>query len=141
MQGLKLTDTPRPLVVDTRRRSGRQIALDHVSTQLAIVKNPTMTLTRDRYVRVEGEEKATKKTVAVKPRPWFWKTADGTTMLQIRLGTTLVEVEKGKPTVVVGPEDQLEKTLLVIADLIKAGKLDEQIAAARAKTRRKKASE
>ncbi len=122
---LKLTDAKRPLVSETRRKSAREVVLDGIQNQIALLSDSNSQV---------------RKTVAAPPKPWWWVANDGTHMVQVRYGSsTVVELEAGKPTIVAGKNTgDLVSVLSQVADAVKGGKLDHQIDAAKAKAKRRK---
>lgn len=141
MLNLKLTDTRRPLIAETRRKSGREVVLDALQHQIALLNDPNYTVERVRYAK--GADGYSRKPVAAPPKPWWWTASDSTKMVQIKYGSSsIVEIEPGKPTIVVGKTDKdVIKVLEQVADAIKAGALDAQIDAAKAKAKRGKKGE
>lgn len=142
MLNLKLTDAKRPLVAETRKKSGRDVVLDGIQNQLGLLNNSEFKVERVRYAK-DAEGNYTRKSVAAPPKPWWWKTGDGTIMVQIKYGSsTVVELEPGKPTIVAGKAAKdVIAVLTQVADAVKAGKLDAQIDLAKAKAKRSKKAE
>lgn len=138
---LKLTDARRPLVAETRKKTGREVVLEGITHQVALLNDPGYKVERTRYAKDEAGN-YTRKSIAAAPKPWWWKAADGTHMVQVKYGSsTVVELEPGKPTVVCGTEKELVAVLGQITEAVKAGKLDTQIEAAKAKAKRSKKAE
>jgi len=133
---LKLTDAKRPLVAETRRKSGRDVVLDGIMHQIELVKNPAFTVERSRYIK--SESGSSRQTIARPPKPWFWKSGDGTMLVQVKYGhSAVVEIEPSKPTIVAGKSDKdLIGVLEQVASAVKAGSLDSQIDMAKAKAKR-----
>lgn len=142
MLNLKLTDAKRPLVAETRKKSGRDVVLDGIQHQIALMNDPNYKVERTRYTKDE-QGSYCRKAVAAPPKPWWWKTGDGTMMVQIKYGSsTVVELEPGKPTIVAGKAAKdVIAVLTQVADAVKAGKLDAQIDAAKGKAKRSKKGE
>jgi len=136
MLNLKLSDAKRPLVAETRRKTGRDVVLDGIMHQIELVKNPAYTVERSRYIK--GETGSFRQTIARPPKPWFWSAADGTKLVQVKYGhSAVVEIEPAKPTIVAGKtEKDLIGVLEQVASAVKAGNLDSQIDAAKAKAKR-----
>lgn len=142
MLNLKLTDAKRPLVAETRKKSGRDVVLDGIQNQLGLLNDSEFKVERVRYAK-DAEGNYTRKAVAAPPKPWWWKSGDGTMMVQIKYGSsTVVELEPGKPTIIAGKAvKDVAGILSQIADAVKVGKLDAQIDAAKAKAKRNKTAE
>ncbi len=137
MFNLKLSDAKRPLVSETRRKSPRAVVLEGLQQQIELLKNPSLQVERQRYIKGD-DGSLDKTTVMAKPRPWWWRGDDGVTYLQVRYGSShIVEIEPGKPTIIVGKEGDLKKVLDTLMAAVTDGKLDEQISAAKEKAKRK----
>lgn len=141
MLGLKLSDAKRPLVSDTRKKTAREVVLDGIGHQIAALSTDGYTVTRTRCVR-DAEGKHSRASVSAPPKPWWWQDADGTYLCQIKYGSSqVIEIEAGKGTIVCGKDTaSVSKVLGTIKGAVEKGMLDTQIDAARAKTRRTKAS-
>lgn len=87
----------------------------------------TFSVTRRRWLRVEGGEK---KLVEVPKRVkrWWSNSADSKCLFVIRYGNKVIEVEKGKAAIVIGSEDKLLSTIDTIISAVQAGELDTQLA-------------
>lgn len=139
MSNYKLTAETRPLVAETRKKSAREIVLEGIGHQIALLKDPGYKIERVRYSKDE-EGNYARKIVSAPPRAWWWKGDDGNLRVQIRYGSSqVVELEAGKPTILGGKnESELIKLLEQIAADIGAGKLDAQIDAAKDRAKRSK---
>lgn len=139
---LKFTDAKRPLVSETRRKTGREVVLEGIRHQIALLSDPNYTVERVRYAK-DADGNFARKPVSAPPKPWWWTAADGTHMVQVRYGSsTLVELEPGKPSIVAGKSSKdVVAVLAQVAEAVKAGKLDAQIDTAKAKAKRSKAAE
>lgn len=139
---LKLTDARRPLVAETRKKTGREVVLEGITHQVALLNDPGYKVERTRYSKDE-QGAYSRKSIAAAPKPWWWKAADGTMMVQVKYGSsTIVEIEPGKPTIITGKtEKEVIAVLSQITEVVKAGKLDTQIEAAKVKAKRSKKAE
>lgn len=139
---LKFTDAKRPLVSETRRKTGREVVLEGIRHQIALLSDPNYTVERVRYAK-DADGNFARKPVSAPPKPWWWVANDGTHMVQVKYGSsTLVELEQGKPTIVAGKSvKDVAAVLAQVADAVSAGKLDAQIDAAKVKAKRHKTAE
>lgn len=139
---LKLTDARRPLVSETRRKTGREVVLEGIQNQLALLNDSNFKVERVRYAK-DADGNYARKPVSAPPKPWWWTMCDGTMCVQIRYGSsTVVELEPGKPTIVTGKTAKdVVSVLEQVAGALKAGKLDNQIDAAKLKAKRHKTAE
>ena len=138
----KFTDAKRPLVSETRRKTGREVVIDGIQHQIALLNDSTYKVERTRYAK-DADGNYVRKAVAAPPKPWWWVAGDGTHMVQIKYGSsTVVELESGKPTIVAGKTNKDVITVLTqVVDAVKAGKLDAQIETAKGKAQRSKTAE
>ena len=72
--------------------------------------------------------------VAKRVSPWFW-TDNNKTFVQIRYGTRVLELQKGKNTIETASADDLVKTLGIVRTCVANGELDSVIEAASVKVR------
>ncbi len=104
-----------------------------LQTQISIVeaegKGETFTVDRQRWKTMDDGSRE-RVTVQVEPRKWFWEDEDGVTYLMPKIGVRPLEIEKGKPTIRVGPAKELVPTLEMLIQAVNAGELDKAIAEA-----------
>lgn len=67
-------------------------------------------------------------------KPWWRADEKGTLLLTLRKGLKTIELEKGKPAIVVGPPERLEAVLTTLIAATKAGELDIALASDSART-------
>ena len=70
-----------------------------------------------------------------KVRQWWWTADNGKLALNVRYGSRLIELSKGKSTVEIASPEDLVPTLELIKRAVEAGELDAQIEAAGIKLR------
>ena len=82
-------------------------------------------------------ETGLRKQVAAPKRvkQWWFTSDNGKLLLNVRYGTRLIELAKGKTAVEIASTEQLVPTLELIKQAVEAGELDVQIAAASEKLR------
>lgn len=140
MFGLKLSDTKRPLVSETRKKSPNEVVLEGIQHQIELLKNPSYVVERTRYVRGAADGYA-RQQVSRPPKAWFWADSSGTMNVQVRYGSSQIVLLDSKPTIVAGKDTgSLVRVLETVAKAIREGKLDNEIAAAKAKSRRQKSA-
>ncbi|MCR6631386.1 MAG: hypothetical protein NVV74_15810 [Magnetospirillum sp.] len=123
------------MVAEVRRKSPRMVVLEGISHQLALLRNPSYTFERVRYVK--GESGYSRQMTSRPPKPWFWE-ANGKVFVQIRYGSSQIVALDGKPTVECKDTTSAIKALETIKAGIEKGLLDEAINAAKERTRRMK---
>lgn len=138
MVALKFCDVRPKKAIDARRRSPKEILTEAIGHQLELLKNADYVVERQRYQKTEN---GYKRAVSAKPpRKWWWKAEDGNWYVQIHLGTKMVELEKGKPTLSCGATEKgVVAVLEQVAGLICDGKFADAIIEAHTKLTRKKA--
>ena len=99
----------------------------------AEAEGETYTVDRQRWKTMDDGSRE-RVTVQVAPRKWFWED-EGIIFLMPKIGVRPLELEKGKPTIDVGPMKELIPILEMIAPATKAGELDKQIAVANSRTK------
>lgn len=141
MVALKFCDVQPRKAIEARRRSPQDILLDAIGHQIALLKDQNYTVSRVRYRKTDadGYERAA---VAKPPRKWWFLGDDKTFYCQLHLGSsTLVELEKGKPSIACGKsEKEVIVVLEQVATLIREGKFTDAISEAHGKMKRKKAA-
>ncbi|MBR9972052.1 hypothetical protein [Magnetospirillum sulfuroxidans] len=136
MFGLKLVDTKKPLIAETRRKSPREVVLEGIGHQLELLKNPKYTVERTRYVK--GDDGYGRQMTSRPPKPWFWE-FEGKMFLQIKYGSSQVVMLNGKPTIECGKDiASVIKALEAVKSGIEKGVLDDAINEAKARSHRKK---
>jgi hypothetical protein len=107
----------------------RQRLIDRLEEQQKLVADPTFTVLVRRWVKdPDGIKQPVDRQKRVKP---LWK-ADGAgnLVLVLKSGLKTIEIEKGKPGVVVGALGRLEAVLATLIAAAKAGELDGALEAA-----------
>ena len=107
----------------------RQRLIDRLEEQQKLASDPSFTVLVRRWVKdPDGIKQPVDRHRRVKP---WWK-ADGTgnLVLVLKSGLKTLEIEKGKPGIVVGPVARLETVLSTLIAATKAGELDGALEAA-----------
>ena len=104
-----------------------------LQTQISIVeavgKGETYTVDRQRWSTNDAGERV-RVTKQISPRAWYWTEEDGVVYLMPKIGVRPLELEKGKPTIKIGPAKELVPTLETLIQAVNDGELDHQIAEA-----------
>ena len=84
-----------------------------------------------RYKKVLDQETGLSKTVEVprRVRAWWWTAENGKVCLNIKYGSGMLVLEKGKYAIEVGTEADLPVAIRTIKAAVEAGELDTQIEA------------
>ena len=98
---------------------------------LARAQQAGETYTLKRY-KIQRDEDGSSRTVEVakRVRQWWWAADGGRVCVNIRYGSKILELAKGKSTVEVASADELINTLSLVQSAVVAGELDTQIEAA-----------
>jgi hypothetical protein len=106
---------------------------EQISLATAQKNGELFTVKRLKNVK-DGNGNATQIEVQKRVSPWFW-TDNNKTFIQIRYGTRVLELQKGKNTIETASSDDLLKTLAVVKNAVTSGELDSVIEAASVKVR------
>ena len=132
LAALKLSSTKRSTqlsLIEHRRNKlatkiGEQILL-------AQAQQAGETYTQKRY-KIQRNEDGSSRTVEVakRVRQWWWAAEGGRVCVNIRYGSKVLELAKGKSTIEVANAAELINTLSLVQSAVVAGELDAQIEAA-----------
>ena len=136
LSSLKITNVVRQLITNTNefRKSKLLKKLDEQISLATAQKNGELfTVKRLKNVK-DGNGNSTQIEVQKRVSPWFW-TDNNKTYVQIRYGTRVLELQKGKNTIETASADDLLKTLGIVKAAVANGELDSVIEAASVKVR------
>ena len=85
---------------------------------------------RRRHVKNPVTGEYAEAVVSRKPRAWYWTDDHGKVYINLRYGTRILELSKGKSAIEVGEKKQLVPTIEALKRAVAAGELDTQIDAA-----------
>ena len=137
LSSLKITNVVRQMTANTNEFRKNKL-LKKLDEQIALAtaqKNGEL-FTVKRLKNVKDEASGTTSQVEVSKRinAWFW-TDNNKTYVQIRYGTRVLELQKGKNTIETASADDLLKTLGIVKTAVASGELDSVIEAASVKVR------
>jgi len=136
ISSLKITNVVRQTTTNTSEFRKNKL-LKKLDEQIALAtaqKNGELfTVKRLKTVKDEHSN-STQIEVSKRVSPWFW-TDNNKTFVQIRYGTRVLELQKGKNTIECAGPDDLVKTLCVVRTCVANGELDVVIEAASVKVR------
>ena len=114
----------------------RQRLIDRLEEQQKLAADPTFTVLVRRWVKdPDGIKQPVDRQKRVKP---WWKVDSGdNVVLVLKNGLKTMEIEKGKPGIVVGALGRLEAVLTTLIAATKAGELDGALEAASGGARRR----
>jgi hypothetical protein len=129
LNGLKLSTAKRPTSLPPIQ--GRRNKLSNKlweQMQLAKAQQNGETFHTKRFKTVRGIDGASKTIEMQKMvRPWWFVAESGKVCLNIKYGTKVLEIQKGKPSVEVSNPAELLTVLEVIKRAVEAGEMDSQI--------------
>ena len=125
MSNLKsLTFTAAPQVIATAPHLVRRKRLiEKLEDQRKLAADATYKITRKRWIKDTSGEKALVE-VQRPVRPWWREDEKGNIFLLPRYGVQSIEIEKGKPAIVVGAKSKLDAVLKTLIAATEAGELD-----------------
>ncbi len=107
----------------------RQRLIDRLEEQQKLVADPAFTVLVRRWVKnPDGIKQPVDRQKRVKP--WWKADGSGNLVLVLKSGLKTLEIEKGKPGIVVGAAGRLEAVLGILIGAAKAGELDAALEAA-----------
>ena len=136
--GLKLVTAKRPQLaspmVQRRNKLSSQL-WEQIELARASAEGKSYAPLRMRTVtdKLTGERKTVESAKRVKQ--WWFVADSGKVFLQVRYGTRLLDLAKGKNSIEVGTGTELLAVLEVVKSAVEAGELDAQIEAASAAVR------
>ena len=136
LSSLKITNVVRQITTNTNefRKNKLLKKLDEQISLATAQKNGELfTVKRLKNVK-DGNGNSTQIEVVKRVSPWFW-TDNNKTFVQIRYGTRVLELQKGKNTIETASADDLVKTLAIVKSSVANGELDSVIEAASVKVR------
>ena len=117
----------------------RQRLIERLEEQQKLAADPTFTVLVRRWIKdLDGVKQPFDRQKRVKP--WWKADGNGSLVLVLKNGLKTMEIEKGKPGIVVGPVARLETVLATLIAATKAGELDAALEAASDKARGGKAA-
>jgi hypothetical protein len=118
-----------PAIVQRRNK-----LIDRLHDQLELAKAESegreYLKARRRHVKNPVTGEYAEAVVSRKPRAWYWTAEDGKVYINLRYGTRILELSKGKSAIEVGEKKQLVPVIEALKQAVAAGELDVQIAAA-----------
>jgi hypothetical protein len=138
LSSLKITNVVRQITTNTNefRKNKLLKKLDEqISLATAQRNGELFTVKRLKNVK-DGNGNSTQIEVQKRVSPWFWTdTSVNKTFVQIKYGTKVVDLQKGKNTIECAGPDDLAKTLGIVRTCVANGELDSVIEAASVKVR------
>jgi hypothetical protein len=131
---LKVTNVNRPRqqpVIVQRRNKLINALHDQLELARAEAEGREYLKTRRRHVRNPVTGEYAEAMVSRRPRAWFWTADDGKVYINLRYGTRVIEIAKGKSAIEVGERRQLVAVIDAAKQAVAAGEFDVQINAAR----------
>lgn len=137
LSSLKITNVVRQNKTNTNefRKTKLIKKLDEQISLATAQKNGELfTVKRLKNVKDEGSGETSQIEVSKRINAWYWSD-NNKTFLQIKYGTKVLELQKGKNTIECASQDELIKTLLLVKSAVASGELDAVIEAASVKVR------
>ena len=132
LNSLKLTTAKRPTSlppIQHRRNKLSTKLWEQIQLFKAQQTGETFTTKRFKTVRdIDGNSKSIELQKRV--RPWWFVSEGGKVCLNVKYGTKVLEISKGKPSIEVASAAELIGTLEIIKRAVEGGELDSQIEAA-----------
>lgn len=97
--------------------------VEHLEEQRKLAKDPTYAPAIRQWKKAEDGSKTPVDSFKV-VKPWWRTDANGSLVLLLKSGLKTLELEKGKPGIVVGTPERLDGVLSTLISATKAGELD-----------------
>jgi len=136
LSSLKITNVVRQTTTNTNEFRKNKLLKklgEQISLATAQKNGELFTVKRLKNVK-DANGNSTQIEVQKRVLPWFW-TDNNKTYVQIRYGTRVLELQKGKNTIETASAEDLVKTLGIVRTCIANGELDSLIEAASVKVR------
>ena len=133
ISSLKVTNANRPRqqpAIVQRRNKLINALHDQLELARAEAEGREYLKTRRRHVKNPVTGEYAEAMVSRRPRAWFWTADDGKVYINLRYGTKVIEIAKGKSAIEVGEKKQLVPMIEALKRAVAAGELDAQIDAA-----------
>jgi hypothetical protein len=126
LKSLTFAALPRIMAADpvVQRRAKLIVRLQQ---QIALVKDPQFTLTRQKWVTDEAGVKQLRE-LRKKVRAWWRTDPTGAVVLTVRYGARVIEFAPGKAAIAVGKKEKLVPTIETVIAAVEAGELDAVLA-------------
>ena len=136
--GLKLVAAKRPQaaapVVQRRNKLSNQL-WEQIELARAVAEGRTYAPVKLRNVTNKATGERTRIEAVKRVKQWWFVAETGRVCLQVRYGTIVLELAKGKNSIEVANGDELLSVLETVKRCVEAGELDAQIDAASAAVR------
>jgi hypothetical protein len=106
--------------------SRRNKLLNRLEEQRALLADPNLVRSVQRWVKKDGEKTLTTKQQRV--APWWREDGSGRLLMCVKYGNKPIEFEKGKAAIAVPSRDQLPKVIETLITALRAGELDDILA-------------
>ena len=137
LSSLKITNVVRQIKTDTvefRRTKLIKKIEEQISLATAQKNGELFTVKRLKNVKDEASGTTSQIEVSKRINAWFW-VDNSKTYLQIKYGTKVLELQKGKNTIECASADDLVKTFGIVKSSVANGELDAVIEVASVKVR------
>jgi hypothetical protein len=123
LKSLTLTDLTSSIDPKLARR---QRLIERLLEQIQLAKGPTFAPMFRQWRKADDGTRQPTDTYRV-IKPWWRLDPTGSIILTLKSGLRMVEIERGKPAIVVGPQERLEPVLNTLIAAAKAGELDKAL--------------
>ena len=138
LNSLKLTSARKPQslsAIHHRRNKLSNKLWEQIELAKSHISGKPFVVTRFRSVKDEDTGMRRQVEMPKRLRPWWFVAENGKVCLQVRYGTRVLELAKGKNSIEVGSGTELLAVLETVKKCVEDGELDTQIEAASAAVR------
>jgi hypothetical protein len=126
LKSLTFAPLPRLAAADPAIQRRNKLIV-RLQQQIALVKDPQFTLTRQKWIADETGVKQLRE-LRKRVRAWWRTDATGAVVLTVRYGARVIEFAPGKAAIAVGKKEKLISTIETIIAAVEAGELDSVLA-------------
>ena len=124
-------ELPQAVIDPVQKRRAQLIAAIH--EQVALVANPDLKKAGKRRSKA-SDGSVSFETIERQVRRWWTMDEKGSVVLSVRYGFRVLEFERGKPGILVGPIEKLPAVLAALIDAVGTGEFDNLLAGQSAST-------
>jgi hypothetical protein len=133
LNGLKLVSAKRPAALSAIqfRRNKLSIKLnDQIQLAKALKDGTTYAPMRTRNIKNGETGEVRQIEISKKVRPWFFTADNGKVVVQLRYGSKVIDIAKGKNSIEVNDGSHLISVLETLKVAVETGELDAQVSGA-----------
>jgi hypothetical protein len=133
LNGLKLVSAKRPAALSAIQFRRNKLSMklnDQIQLAKALKDGTTYAPMRTRNIKNGETGEVRQIEIAKKVRPWFFTADSGKVVVQLRYGSKVIDIAKGKNSIEVNDGSHLISVLETLKVAVESGELDAQVSGA-----------